>query len=63
MDVIGQDTYRDGFEWAALLYRSVGPPKAFDLLDQEVTRPFRENDREKEDTAFDFGSTVLRHNE
>jgi hypothetical protein len=58
-----QDADRDGFKWAALLNGTVTLPEAFDLLKQKVARPFGKNNREEENADFDFGSTILRHDE
>ena|SRR6266404_9622958 len=59
--MIGQDGDRDGFKWAALLNGTVTLPETFDLFEQKVARSFGKNDREEENAAFDFGSTILRH--
>jgi len=37
--------------------------KTSNLLFEQIARTFGEDDREKENSALDFGSTVLRHNE
>ena len=63
VQVIGQDANRDRFKRSTLLDCPVNPPEAVDLLEQKVTRPFGKNNREKENAALDFGSTILRHNE
>src|SRR5260370_9618080 len=59
--MIGQDADRDGFKWAALLSGTVTLAETFDLFDQKVARSLGKNDREEEKAAFDFGSTILRH--
>ena len=61
--MIGQDADRDGFKRAALLNDTITLPEAFDLLEQKVAPPFGKNNREEEKAAFDFGSTILRHDE
>ena len=43
----------------SLLNGFVDVPKTIDLVDQEAVGPLRENDGEKESTAF--GANVLRH--
>src|SRR5258708_21265952 len=59
--MIGQNADCDGFKRPALLHCSASLPEPFNLFEKKFARPFGENDREKENTAF--GSTVLRHNE
>src|ERR1700676_3246822 len=61
--VIGQDANRDRFKRSTLLDCPVNPPEAVDFLEQKVARPFGKNNREKEDAALDFCSTILRHSE
>ena len=57
--MIGQNADRDGLERVPLLNGLVDAPKAIDFFDQEVARPLREDDGEKENTAL--GTNVSRH--
>jgi len=61
VDVIGQDANGDSFKRAALLDRPIDLSQTVNLIQQQVARPFGENDREEEHAAFDFGSDVSRH--
>jgi hypothetical protein len=61
VNVIRQDADRDRLKRTALLDRSVNLPEAVDLIDKKVTRPFRKNDREKENATLGFSSNVSRH--
>jgi hypothetical protein len=51
---------RDGLKRMSLLDDFVDVTKTIDFVDQNVTRPLRDNDGEKENIAL--GSNVLRHN-
>jgi hypothetical protein len=63
VDMIRQDAYRDRIERTASLNSPIDLPKTINLLHKQIVRTFGKNDREEEDAAFEFGSTVLRHNE
>ena len=61
VDVIGQDANGDSFKLATLLDCPIDLSQTVNLIEQQVARPFGENDREEECAAFDFGSYVSRH--
>jgi hypothetical protein len=50
--MIGQDADCDGLERVAPLNGLIDAPQAIDFFDQKVARPLREDDGEKENTAF-----------
>jgi hypothetical protein len=51
----------DGFKGTALLYSSVSASKTLYLIVQKLARPIGENDRKKENAAFDSGSAIFGH--
>jgi hypothetical protein len=61
VQVIGQDANRNCFKGPPLLNSTVGLPQPIDFLDQQIARTVGENDREKEDTAFEICATIAGH--
>jgi hypothetical protein len=58
--VIGQNTDRYGFKRTAPLDFSIAITETIYVIDEQVIPAVSENDREKENAAFDLGSNVLR---
>src|ERR1700739_1732655 len=61
VNMIGQYANRDRLKRSLLLSRSINAPKPIDLIRQKIAGPLGQNDREEEQAACDFGSTILRH--
>jgi hypothetical protein len=57
--MIGQNADRDGLKRVPPLNGLIDAPEAIDFFDQQVARPLREDDGEKEDAAL--GTNVSRH--
>ena len=47
VQVVGQNTYRDGFERVLVVHPTVRETESIHFIDQQVTRPVGESYREK----------------
>src|SRR5437588_7729012 len=61
MDMVGQNTDRYRFERTAFLSSPIDLSKTVNLLHEQIARTVGEDNREKENASFGFGSNVARH--
>jgi hypothetical protein len=61
VDVIRQDADRNRFERMLLLHGLVYPPKAIDMVHQEIARAIPQSNCEEEHAAFDLCSPIPGH--
>src|SRR5262245_6377786 len=59
--MVGQDANGDRFERVMIVDRSIDAPQTIDFLDEQITRPVGEGDREKENAALGIDATIFWH--